>query len=85
MNCTILQYALVCTQSLLVPWIKNNLSSFELGFLNIFSRQNSLRSLSFVLLLLRLNKYGAKKCPKTTYDLTFEMIRLKPVRKKEKQ
>ena len=30
---------------LFVPRIKNHLSSFELGFLNIFSRQNLLRSL----------------------------------------
>ena len=49
---------------LLVPRIKNHLSSFELGFLNIFSRQNLLRSLLLVLFLLQRYKYGAKKCPK---------------------
>ena len=37
---------------LLVPRIKNHLSSFELGFLNIFLRQNLLRSMSLVLFLL---------------------------------
>ena len=55
--------------------IKNDLSSFELDFLNIFSRQNLLRSLSLVLFLLQRHKYGAKKCPKTTFDSTSEMIR----------
>ena len=60
---------------LLVPQIKK-LSSFELGFLNIFSRQNLLRSSSLVLFLLQHYKYGAKKCPKTTFDSTSEMIRL---------
>ena len=49
---------------LLVPLIKNHLSSFKLGFLNIFSSQNVLRSLSLVLFLLQRYKYGAKKCPK---------------------
>ena len=40
------------TYTLLVPWIKNHLSSFKLGFLNIFSRQNLSRSeLSLVLFL----------------------------------
>ena len=39
---------------LLVPRINNHLSSFELGFLNIFSRQNLLHSLSLVLFF-----YGA--------------------------
>ena len=61
---------------LLVPRIKNHLSSFELGFLNTFSRQNLLRSLSLILFLLQRYKYGAKKCPKTTFDSTSEMIRL---------
>ena len=42
--------------SLLVPRIKNHLSSFEPGFLNIFSRQNLLRSLSLVLILLQRYK-----------------------------
>ena len=50
--------------NLLVPQIKNHLSSLELGFLNIFSRQNLLRSLSLVLFLLQRYKYDAKKCPK---------------------
>ena len=55
---------------LLVPRIKNHLSSFELGFLNIFSRQNLLRSLSLILFLFQCYKYGAKKCPKNTFDST---------------
>ena len=41
-----------------------------------FSRQNLLRSLSLVLFLLQCYKYGAKKCPKTTFDSTFEVVRL---------
>ena len=61
------------TVYLLVPRIKNHLSSFELGFLNIISRQNLLRSLSHVLFLLQRYKYGAKECPKTTFYSTFEM------------
>ena len=54
----------ILTRKLLVPRIKNHLSSFELGLLNIFSRQNLLRSLSLILFLLQRYKYGAKKCPK---------------------
>ena len=46
---------------LLVPWTENHLSSFKCGFLNIFSRQNLLRSLSRLLFLVRWNKFGAKK------------------------
>ena len=46
---------------LLVPSTENHLSSFKCGFLNIFSRQNLLRSLSSLLFLLRWNKNGAKK------------------------
>ena len=54
-----------CKRSvLLVPRIKNHPSSFELAFLNIFFRQNLLRSLSLVLFLLQPYKYSAKKCPK---------------------
>ena len=70
---------------LLVPRIKNHLSSFELGFLNIFSRQNLLRSLALVLFLLQCYKYGANKCQKTTFDSTSKMIRLQPIRRQEKQ
>ena len=44
----------------LFPRIKNHLNSLELGFLNIFSRQNLLRSLLLVLFLLQRYKYGAK-------------------------
>ena len=40
-----------------------------------FPRQNLLRSLSLVLLLLQRYQYGAKKCPQTTFDSTSEMIR----------
>ena len=36
----------------------------QVWFLNSFSRQNLLRSLSRLLFLLRWNKYGAKKCLK---------------------
>ena len=62
---------------LLVPRIKNHLSSFELGFLNIFSGQNLLCSLSFVLFLLQRYKYGLKNSNKPcTFDSTSEMIRL---------
>ena len=64
----------VVNTGLLVPRIKNHLSSFELGFLNIFSRQNLLRSLSLVLFLLQRYKYGAKNVQKTTFNSTSEMI-----------
>ena len=47
-------------QVLSVSLVKNHLSSFKLGFLNIFSRQNLLRSLSLALFLLQRYKYGAK-------------------------
>ena len=47
---------------LLATW--SQYSSFELGFLNIFSRQNLLRNLSLVLFLLQRYKNGAIKCPK---------------------
>ena len=70
---------------LLAPQIKNHLSSFEFGFLNIFSRQNLLRSLSLVLSLLHDWKYGTKNVQKTTFDSTSEMIRLWSIRKQEKQ
>ena len=56
---------------LLVPRVKNHLSSFELGFLNIFSRQNLLHSLALVLFLLQRYKYGAKKCPKNQVRFDF--------------
>ena len=56
---------------LLIPRIKNHLSSFELGFLNIFLRQNLLRSLSLVFFLLQRYKYGAKKCPKNHVRFDF--------------
>ena len=59
-----------CETLLLVPRIKH-LSSFELGFLNIFSRQNSLRGFSLVLFLLQRYKYGAKKCPKNHVRFDF--------------
>ena len=36
----------------------------QVWFLNSFSRQNLLRSLSRLLFLLQWNKYGAKKCLK---------------------
>ena len=52
---------------LLVPLIKNHLSNFKLGLLNIFSRQKLLRNLSLVLCLY---------AQKTTFDSTFEMILL---------
>ena len=55
---------------LLIPRIKNHLSSLELGFLNNFSRQNLFRSLSLVLFLLQRYKYGAKNVQKTTFDST---------------
>ena len=41
---------------LLVPRTEHHLRSFKCGFLNIFSRQNLLRSLSCLLFLLRWNK-----------------------------
>ena len=56
---------------LLVPRTKNHFSSFELSFLNIFSRQNLLCSLSLVLFLLQHYKYGAKKCPKNHVRFDF--------------
>ena len=49
---------------LLVPWIKNRLSSFSLGFLDIFSHYNLFCSLSLLLLLLHCHKYGAKNVKK---------------------
>ena len=49
---------------LLVPWIKNHLSSFELGFLNIFSHQNLLCNLPLIVFLLQRYKYGAKNVQK---------------------
>ena len=64
---------------LLVPRINNHLSSFELGFLNIFSRQTMWHSLSLVLFFffffLRCNKYGEKNVKETIFDSAFEMIR----------
>ena len=68
---------------LLVPPTEHHLSSFKCGFLNIFSRQNLLRSLSRLLFLLRWNKYGAKKCLKNTFYSTFEMIQLWSIREQE--
>ena len=56
---------------LLVPCTENYLSSFKCGFLNIFSRQNLLRSLSSLLFLLRWNKNGAKKCLKNHIHFDF--------------
>ena len=52
------------SSNLLVPRTEDHLSSFKCGFLNIFSSQNLLRSLSRLLFLLRSNKNGAKKCLK---------------------
>ena len=48
-------------KKLLVPRTEHHLSSFKCDFLNIFSRQNLLRSLSLLLFLLWWSKYGAKK------------------------
>ena len=62
---------LIGTIGLLVPWTENHLSSFKCGFLNIFSRQNLLCSLSRLLFLLRWNKYGAKKCLKNHIPFDF--------------
>ena len=45
---------------LLVPRTEHHLSSFKRGFLNIFSWQNLLCSLSRLLFLLLWNKYSAK-------------------------
>ena len=61
---------------LLVPWTENHLSSFKCGFMNIFSRQNLLRSLSRPLFLLRWNKYGAKRCLKKhiTFDFGDDQV-----------
>ena len=56
---------------LLVPWAEHHLSSFKCGFLNIFSRQNLLPSLSRLLFLLWRNKYGAKKCLKNHIPFDF--------------
>ena len=58
-------------ESLLIPRIEHHLSSFKYGFLNIFSRQNLLRSLSRLLFLLLWNKYGAKKCLKNHIPFGF--------------
>ena len=55
--------------NLLVPWTENHLSSFKCSFLNIFSRQNMLRSLSRRLFLLRWNKYGAKKTSEKPHSI----------------
>ena len=64
-------------QILLVPRTEHHLSSFKYGFLNIFSRQNLLRSLSRLLFLLRWNKHGAEKCLKNHIPFDFcEMIQL---------
>ena len=56
---------------LLVPRTEHHLSSFKCGFLNIFSRQNVLRSLSRLLFLLRWNKNGAKRCLKNHIPFDF--------------
>ena len=56
---------------LLVRRTEHHLSSFKCGFLNIFSRQNLLRSLSRLLFLLQLKKYGAKKCQKNHIPFDF--------------
>ena len=52
-------------------WAENHLSSYQCGFLNIFSCQNLLRSLSSLLFLLRWNKNGAKKCLKSHIPFDF--------------
>ena len=61
----------VLSSFLLVLWTENHLSSFKCGFLNIFSRQTLLCSLSLLLFLPRWNKYGAKKCLKNHIPLDF--------------
>ena len=62
---------ILCLRFLLVSRIKNHLSSFKLGFLNIFSPENLLRRLSLVLFLLQRYKYGAKKCPENHVRFDF--------------
>ena len=51
---------------------QNHLSSFELGFLNIFSRQNLLRSL--YCFCYSATNMARKNVQKTTFDSTSEMI-----------
>ena len=58
-------------RKLLVPRTGHHPSSFKCSFLNIFSRQNLLCSLSRLLFLLPWNKYGAKKCLKNHIPFDF--------------
>ena len=69
--------------SLSVAWIKNHVSSFELGFLNSFLGHNLLRNLSLVLFLLQRYKYSTKNVQKSMSDSTPQMIQLWPIRKQE--
>ena len=64
-------YLINCSlfDKLLVPRTEHHLSSFKCGFLNIFSRQNLLRSLSRLLFLQRWNKYGAKKMSEKLHSI----------------
>ena len=45
----------------------------QIWFSEHFLRQNVLCSLSLILFLLQCYEYGAKKCPNTMFDSTFEM------------
>ena len=51
--------------------INNHLSIFELGFLNSFSSESLLHSLSLVEFFSWCNKYGAKKYPKNLIQFNF--------------
>ena len=66
----------ILSSTLLVPWIKNHLSGFELGFLNISSRQNLLRSFVTRIVFVTTLEIWREKMSKKPLS-----IRLQPVRK----
>ena len=55
--------------ALLVPRINNHLSSFEIGFLNIFSRQYLLRSLSLVLFFFTAQQIWREKMSRKPHSI----------------
>ena len=71
------------TQQLLVPRIKNHLSSFELGFLNIFRAKTCCVVYHSYCFCYRTANMARKNVRKATFDSTSEMIRLQPIRKQE--
>ena len=68
----ILQYL----QMLLVPRIKNHLSGFKLGFLNIFLAPKPALFVTRIVSVTALQIWCEKNVQKTMFDSAFETIRL---------